>query len=784
MQPPPRIGSSPTLQRWLPPIVLLIASWVVFGRGVVSDQAFFARDVMNYYWPTRQVAAESYRAWEIPQWDPSHQSGVPLLGDIHAAVLYPPNLLYQVLSFPRAYGWLVLLHHFAAGLGLCCFLRRLGFSILPALLGALSFLLSGYLVGLANAGPLMAGAAYVPWVLVALSSARPAAQRVALIGVLVALQSLTGDPQSVVFSALAGLLFTILGSDRRGKWNALLGGFTLAAVLSAVQLLPAAELLGLSTRSNPGQGFFRDFAFHPARIAELFFSFPFGRYTDPPFFWAHFAVRGPGALPFALSGYLGISALFVAVLGIQSNRQTALALALFGVGLLFALGPYGPAGALLASVPPFRYFRYCEKYLYLASLGFGVAVASGMARVWVEKMAWRRLWALLAAVTLLGLCILVASTARDPLLQWGTSLLQSRGVRAQPSQVLDAALYSGSSALLWAGLAVLVLVLLQRQKHPIYRWLLLAVVSCDLLLAARPVVWTAPKEIYQVTPAAVAELQRHSPVHPFRYFRDLADLERKAPGELSLEGRIARRAWELGTLKSNFAGAFGLEETSGYGAVSLARWDKLALSLYDQPAKLAAIFGACLALSSDGVNRLSAVGFRQVSSAARLGLGIFLAPTCTERLRTVQSIQRVGSLEAGVEALRQSEVDLSKTAFVEGEDSRIFQPAELSNIQVEPRRAAVRVVAPESGAFVVFATSHYPGWSAHLDGGREDRLRIVNTATMGAWVPPGTHTLEFRFAEPMLITGAVISFLGVIITVWMLLAAWVKKDRVPPSSAL
>src|SRR5713226_2730319 len=527
MQPPPPTGSSPTVERWLPPIILLIASWAVFGRAVVSDQAFFARDVMNYYWPTRQVAAESYRAWEIPQWDPSHQSGVPLLGDIHAAVLYPPNLLYQGLSFPRAYGWLVLLHHFAAGLGLFCFLRRLGFSRSPALAGGLSFLLSGYLVGLANAGPLMSGAAYVPWVLVALLSARPVAQRVAWIGVLVALQSLTGDPQSVVFSALAALILTILSADRKGKWNALIGGFTLAAVLSAVQLLPAAELLGLSTRSNPGQGFFRDFAFHPARIAELFFSFPFGRYTEPPFFWAHFAVRGPGALPFALSGYLGISALCLAVIGVQSNRQTALALALFGVGVLFALGPYGPAGVLLASVPPFRYFRYCEKYLYLASLGFGIAVASGMARVWAERIAWRRLWVLIAAVALLAVCILGASTAGNSLLQRMTLLLQSHGVRAQPGQVLDAALYSGSSALLWAGITVIVLVLLQRQKRQAYRWLLSAVIGCDLLLAARPVVWTAPKELSQSRPAAVAELQRSSPVHPFRYLRDLADLERK-----------------------------------------------------------------------------------------------------------------------------------------------------------------------------------------------------------------------------------------------------------------
>jgi hypothetical protein len=36
----------------------------------------------------------------------------------------------------------------------------------------------------------------------------------------------------------------------------------------------------------------------------------------------------------------------------------------------------------------------------------------------------------------------------------------------------------------------------------------------------------------------------------------------------------------------------------------------------------------------------------------------------------------------------------------------------------------------------------------------------------------------------MLTTGAVISFFGVIIAIWMLAAGWVKKDRVHPASAL
>src|SRR5260370_5854415 len=144
-------------------LVLTLASGLVFGGAVFSDEALYARDVMNYYWPTRHSAAESFRAGELPQWDLSYESGVPALGNIHAAVLYPPHVLYQWLSFPRAYGWLIWLHHLAAGLGAYVLLRRLRLEVQPAIAGALAFLLSGYLVGLANAGPLMAGAALAPW---------------------------------------------------------------------------------------------------------------------------------------------------------------------------------------------------------------------------------------------------------------------------------------------------------------------------------------------------------------------------------------------------------------------------------------------------------------------------------------------------------------------------------------------------------------------------------------------------------------------------------------------
>src|SRR5262249_14807153 len=75
----------------------------------------------------------------------------------------PP--VFSVLSFPQAYAWLLFFHHVAAGGGALVFFRRLGAGRSAAVCGAVVYMLSGYVVGLMNAGSLMAGAAYVPWVL-------------------------------------------------------------------------------------------------------------------------------------------------------------------------------------------------------------------------------------------------------------------------------------------------------------------------------------------------------------------------------------------------------------------------------------------------------------------------------------------------------------------------------------------------------------------------------------------------------------------------------------------
>src|ERR671930_1354122 len=107
------------------PAILVTCTMTVFGGALLPDEALFARDVFNYYFPARSRVAEAYGQGTAPVWDASQQVGIPVAGDIHAAPFYPGHALYQVLSFPRAYGLLLILHHLLMGVGMFVLLRRL-----------------------------------------------------------------------------------------------------------------------------------------------------------------------------------------------------------------------------------------------------------------------------------------------------------------------------------------------------------------------------------------------------------------------------------------------------------------------------------------------------------------------------------------------------------------------------------------------------------------------------------------------------------------------------------
>src|SRR5437660_11343793 len=98
-----RKGSA-RVKRWLGVSGLLAAaSFAVWGSTLVSDRAFFYRDVLDYYWPTRLVANEAWRAGELPPWNRYSMPGVPLLAVLQPPAVSEPNVLPPLTPFPAAH---------------------------------------------------------------------------------------------------------------------------------------------------------------------------------------------------------------------------------------------------------------------------------------------------------------------------------------------------------------------------------------------------------------------------------------------------------------------------------------------------------------------------------------------------------------------------------------------------------------------------------------------------------------------------------------------------------
>src|SRR5678815_1508541 len=103
-------------------LVLLVL--VSFPDILLGWQSFFTRDFSNFGYPLAFYVRQSYRAGEIPLWDPYNFAGIPFLAQWNTLCLYPPSLLYVLLPLPWSLNFFNLAHLYLGGLGMFCLARR------------------------------------------------------------------------------------------------------------------------------------------------------------------------------------------------------------------------------------------------------------------------------------------------------------------------------------------------------------------------------------------------------------------------------------------------------------------------------------------------------------------------------------------------------------------------------------------------------------------------------------------------------------------------------------
>jgi len=259
----------------------LLFLWRLFSPVPALRLHVLQGDFTNQFYPFRYFAAAEWRAGRIPLWNPYVFAGHPFLADIQTAVFYPLSLANALLGalfgLPLAALELEMAAHYPlAALFTYLLGRRLLGSRLGALVAAAVFTFSGFLTSYpAQQLAMLESAVWLPLVvlLLDLGATRPASGyrwHVAA-GLALAVCILAGHPQTAMLVAYTSLAYLVYRTvtltpdpspalrerGAEGGVRVALRAFVGAAIflavglgVAAVQVLPAAEFVGLSTRAS------------------------------------------------------------------------------------------------------------------------------------------------------------------------------------------------------------------------------------------------------------------------------------------------------------------------------------------------------------------------------------------------------------------------------------------------------------------------------------------------------------------------------------------------------
>lgn len=351
----------------------------------------------------RLYTAKMWREGWLPLWNPHQGMGYPLYANSQSAIFYPPNALFAWLR-EKAFGWLAAWHLWWAGMGVWLLLRKpVGTSFSAALVGAIAFAFSLWMVTWQYLPTVPASASWLPWVVLTAArwTSQPNMRNASWWGGAMGLCLLAGHLQIAFYVMGAGIAFVACcgvvriygkktsplsslpqGEGRStGKWLTVLVALALAFALSAPQVLPAVEMSRLSHRRAPataeGYSAYVSSAMPLAHLITLFlpdfFGHPGVARTDAPdasTYWG----KGNYA---EFACFVGIPALLLAGLGAWGYRSSwrVYALLLVMLAMLLALGT--PLNALLYfGVPGFSGTGSPARVLVLWA--FGVALLAGM----------------------------------------------------------------------------------------------------------------------------------------------------------------------------------------------------------------------------------------------------------------------------------------------------------------------------------------------------------------------------------------------------------------------
>jgi hypothetical protein len=750
---------------------------------------FITSDINGWIMPDTFVAIEQLRRGEAPLWNPYQYLGQPLLANLAFPVYYVALPIVLVLGPIRAYAVNLALHLLLFGCGSVWFLVRRGLRTRAAVFGALAAILSGFITTHVHLPMVVHVAAYFPWLLLAVEwlVERRTWRAAAVLALVIGLSLLAGFPQVALIQIAAAVAYAFFHAWRCGSetWR-LVGALQLVAALlcgaalSAIHLLPAAELLEHSLRR---EGLSRERLRAKALEPELLAGLVLPHLFADPAVEVDLQNRAPPQLeplPTAAAWlehdeqmhfdvqnnfventvYAGLLVLPLALLGLRRRTHAWF----FGGAVAFAwLVALGAPGLLdLARLVPGFTAGSPKRVLVLASVALAYLAAYGLDTVLDPgTRSWRApfliaggAWLAVALAAWFGLPPLFAEADR-----------------------VRAALAGDVIALLGAGLVLIGSAswLAGRPEHVAN--LVIAATLLDLgLFLRRTNPWQPLRGQYDPT-AAIEFLRANTEPQGYRMCRIGGPFHLPATiasiyGLASVDGTASMVVARVGELLAAIDPTV-LDPLDPRVASGFANADIVAKPIFDALAVRYAL---------KSVEPLPARDDLVLAYAGEAeGLGIYARPHPQPHVFLAREVKTIADRERRLSALADPHFDC-ETAIVEEDVTALGRVLGRGTSEfARPRAAELDIgVSIDGAGLLVVSETAMPGWNAEVDG-IWTRVLTVDHALMGIPVPRGEHKVRLVYDPASFRVGAACSLLALLAITAALIVP--RRGRRAPESA-
>ena len=369
-------------RKLLVPTILCVVCLIYFHDILTGKFLFTERDLSVYFLPPKIYWVEMVKGFQIPFWNPYFYCGFPLMATPQAGILYPINLLLILLPFDLSFNLIIVFHYFLAGILTYFFIKTVKGTNTGALIGAIVFMLSGYLLSIHNLLTHLLSVAWLPLVLLCYQNYLIKGLLKALVLAAVSLVMMfLGGGVEILYGTFLVIFILLFFPDPFGvgitppplKKRVFSFGLVLLLFLflSAIQLLPFLELLFKSIRAD-------GLSYQEATVWSLGFKDLLQFFLPDAYGYGFSTERYWGNQSWLKTIYLGIIPFALSIFFIIEKRRKALPfLLILLISLILSFGGNTPIYKFLYNYVPFlNTVRYPVKFLFIFT--FLISIMAGL----------------------------------------------------------------------------------------------------------------------------------------------------------------------------------------------------------------------------------------------------------------------------------------------------------------------------------------------------------------------------------------------------------------------